>query len=312
MHAALVLLMVVFTQVPGVGSASTGPQSGVSVDVASLVIEARGECPSGPAVTAALLPVLGAASVPRERRTAGIGSGGPLRGLGSGSDRPLPRRGPRLCRAGPGGGRVHRAGAESAHVPVGRGATAVSPGAQAGAVPVVPARSRRASRRRNNGQLASPDSDGVGGRVARRGWVRAVRRGFDGRGAPAVGRSVQPIQPHHRGPPAAVSVQRGFAVPERPALAPPAGRRAGGVAGARHFSGRGSSDDQLRAAPGRGVAGGDQPAPTAPDASFRSFCGMDAEYFPKPYQLDVDPIGTVGSSSRFWLGATAGVLFESL
>lgn len=45
---------------------------------------------------------------------------------------------------------------------------------------------------------------------------------------------------------------------------------------------------------------------------FAPFVGLHAEYFPKPYKLDVDPIGTVGSSSQFWLGATAGALFETL
>ena len=42
------------------------------------------------------------------------------------------------------------------------------------------------------------------------------------------------------------------------------------------------------------------------------FVGAHIEYFPKPYKLDVDPVGTVGSSSRVWLGATAGMVFESL
>lgn len=43
--------------------------------------------------------------------------------------------------------------------------------------------------------------------------------------------------------------------------------------------------------------------------NFAPFVGLHAEYFPKPYRLDVDPVGTVGSSSRLWLGASAGMLF---
>jgi hypothetical protein len=39
------------------------------------------------------------------------------------------------------------------------------------------------------------------------------------------------------------------------------------------------------------------------------FVGMHAEIFPRPYQLDVDPYGTVGSTGRLWVGVSAGLLF---
>jgi hypothetical protein len=41
------------------------------------------------------------------------------------------------------------------------------------------------------------------------------------------------------------------------------------------------------------------------------FLDLHAELFPRPYQLDVDPLGTVGSTGRFWFGAAAGVAFEA-
>ena len=39
------------------------------------------------------------------------------------------------------------------------------------------------------------------------------------------------------------------------------------------------------------------------------FVDVHAEIFPRAYQLDVDPIGTVGSTGRLWLGVSAGLSF---
>ena len=39
------------------------------------------------------------------------------------------------------------------------------------------------------------------------------------------------------------------------------------------------------------------------------FVDLHAEIFPRAYQLDVDPIGTVGSTGRLWLGVSAGLSF---
>jgi hypothetical protein len=39
--------------------------------------------------------------------------------------------------------------------------------------------------------------------------------------------------------------------------------------------------------------------------------GLHAEYFPRPYQLEVDPIGHIGSSSRWWLGGAVGAAFDA-
>ncbi|HEY4185176.1 MAG TPA: hypothetical protein VGP07_08915 [Polyangia bacterium] len=38
---------------------------------------------------------------------------------------------------------------------------------------------------------------------------------------------------------------------------------------------------------------------------------LHAEYFPRPYDLDVDPVGSIGSSSRLWLGASLGLSYET-
>ena len=40
------------------------------------------------------------------------------------------------------------------------------------------------------------------------------------------------------------------------------------------------------------------------------FIGLHAEVFPRAYQLDVDPLGTIGSTGRLWLGASAGLSFD--
>ena len=41
------------------------------------------------------------------------------------------------------------------------------------------------------------------------------------------------------------------------------------------------------------------------------FIGLHAEIFPRPYQLDVDPLGTIGSTGRLWVGASAGLSFDA-
>jgi hypothetical protein len=41
------------------------------------------------------------------------------------------------------------------------------------------------------------------------------------------------------------------------------------------------------------------------------FLGLHAEYFPRAYLLEVDPLGEVGSTGRLWLGASAGVALEA-
>lgn len=41
------------------------------------------------------------------------------------------------------------------------------------------------------------------------------------------------------------------------------------------------------------------------------FLELHADYFPRPYALDVDPLGEIGSTSRFWVGASLGVALEA-
>ena len=40
------------------------------------------------------------------------------------------------------------------------------------------------------------------------------------------------------------------------------------------------------------------------------FVDLHAEIFPRAYQLDVDPLGTIGSTGTFWVGASVGLSFE--
>ena len=40
------------------------------------------------------------------------------------------------------------------------------------------------------------------------------------------------------------------------------------------------------------------------------FVDLHAEVFPRAYQLDVDPLGTVGSTGRLWIGAALGLSFD--
>jgi len=53
------------------------------------------------------------------------------------------------------------------------------------------------------------------------------------------------------------------------------------------------------------------PTVTTRRAGFAPFCSIHAEFFPRPYELDVAPLGRIGSTSHLWLGASAGLWFEA-
>jgi hypothetical protein len=38
---------------------------------------------------------------------------------------------------------------------------------------------------------------------------------------------------------------------------------------------------------------------------------LHGELFPRPYTISVDPLGDIGSTGHFWLGAAAGVSFDT-
>jgi hypothetical protein len=41
------------------------------------------------------------------------------------------------------------------------------------------------------------------------------------------------------------------------------------------------------------------------------FVDVHVEYFPRPYVLDVAPVGNIGSTARFWLGASVGIVIRT-
>ena len=41
------------------------------------------------------------------------------------------------------------------------------------------------------------------------------------------------------------------------------------------------------------------------------FVSVHVEYFPRPYVLDVAPVGNIGSTARFWLGASVGIVIRT-
>jgi hypothetical protein len=41
------------------------------------------------------------------------------------------------------------------------------------------------------------------------------------------------------------------------------------------------------------------------------FVDLHAEYFPRPYVIDVDPLGDIGTTGHLWVGASLGVGFET-
>ncbi len=45
-------------------------------------------------------------------------------------------------------------------------------------------------------------------------------------------------------------------------------------------------------------------------AKLAAFAGVHVEAFPRAYALEVAPLGSVGSTARFWAGTTVGVAFD--
>jgi hypothetical protein len=48
------------------------------------------------------------------------------------------------------------------------------------------------------------------------------------------------------------------------------------------------------------------------EGGLAPFLRLHFEFFPRPYSLEVAPLGMIGTTRRFWLGATAGVAFHTL
>jgi hypothetical protein len=46
-------------------------------------------------------------------------------------------------------------------------------------------------------------------------------------------------------------------------------------------------------------------------SSWAPFLAVHGEYFPRPYEFEVGPLGRIGSTNRLWLGASAGVSWQN-
>jgi hypothetical protein len=49
----------------------------------------------------------------------------------------------------------------------------------------------------------------------------------------------------------------------------------------------------------------------SPASSWAPFLALHVEYFPRPYQLEVGPLGRIGSTERLWVGASAGLSWQT-
>jgi len=49
----------------------------------------------------------------------------------------------------------------------------------------------------------------------------------------------------------------------------------------------------------------------SPASSFAPFLALHVEYFPRPYEFEVGPLGLIGSTSRLWVGASAGLSWHT-
>lgn len=308
MNAALTLLMVVFTQVPGVGPV-TGPRPGASVDVGSLVVETRGDCPSGPAVTAALLPVIGNVSVP-------VNAAPRVSDLGDRFE---------TSAAGQTGLYVDsgRDCAERARVAAVFIALALNPPTFRSPPPLSPAPPKPVPHKwLQVGAAARFDGTGAGnappktvlswggelGLAAGYGmWGGALGAGLVQSSAAYFSRYNVTIAVRQLRLPFSAALRLQGDLPRR--------LRVGAELGVALVVVRFAGDDlQMMGSTTRLDAGGRAAITVRLPVMarhFAPFVGAHAEYFPKPYKLDVDPVMTVGSSSRLWLGATAGILFEA-
>lgn len=308
-NAALALLMVVFTEVPGVAPA-TGPQSGASVDVGSLIVEAKGDCPSGPAVTAALLPVIGNVSVPASAAPRVLDLGDRFEASAAGQTGLYVDAG-RDC--------VERARVSAVFI-----ALALNPPTFQSPLPRPPGPPKPVRQRwLELGAAARMDGTSAGNSPPRTAlawggelsaaagygsWGGVVAAGFVDASAAYFGRFNVIIAVREQRFPLSAALRFQGQLPGR--------SRLGAELGAALTLARFTGDDLQMMGSTMRLEAGVRAALTVrlPPVvgHFAPFVGAYAEYFPKPYKLDVIPVGTVGSSSRLWLGATAGVLFQSL
>jgi len=299
--------MVVFTEVPGVGPAA-GPPTVASVNVGSLVVDARGDCPSGAAVTAALLPVIGNVSVPANSapRVSDLGDRFEAAAAGQSGLYVDPARD---C--------VERARVAAVFIALALNPPSFQSPPPRAAVPK-PVRRRwlqvGAAARMDGATTgnAPPDTALVwGGELS-----LAAGSGAFGGVVTAAALSSSVAQFSRFNPTVGVREQRfPFGVAFRFQGDGPARLRLGAELGAALVLATFKAEDlQMTSSAVRldvGLRGALQLRLPVGGHGLAPFVGLHAEYFPKPYKLDVDPIGTVGSSSRLWLGATVGVLFET-
>jgi len=308
-NVALTSLMVVFAQVSGVGP-GTGPRSGAAVDVGSLVVDAKGDCPSGAAVMAALLPVVGNISVPATAAPRVSDLGDRFEAAAAGQTG-LYVDTARDC--------VERARVSAVFIALALnpptfqsppprpppppkqarvrwlqlGAAARLDGASAGNSPPTTALAW-------GGELSLAAGAGLFGGALGAGVVQSSSASF---GRDAVTVTVRELRF-----PVSAALRLRAELPGRLQL----GADVGAALVLATFKGENLQGNSSTARLDLGVRAAVQVRLPVAVHRFAPFLGLHAEYFPKPYKLDVEPIGTVGSSSRFWLGATAGVQFEAL
>jgi hypothetical protein len=46
-------------------------------------------------------------------------------------------------------------------------------------------------------------------------------------------------------------------------------------------------------------------------SNWAPFLALHGEYFPRPYEFEVGPLGQIGSTNRLWVGASAGVSWQN-
>jgi hypothetical protein len=315
------VVLLVARSILSLAPAAPAPESAAAAPApaAPIAVEAAGECPSREAVAAALAPVLGGAAAPAAPpRVTDLGDKFEVSAAGQTQQyvdtardceerareaavfialalRPPTYRAPAPPPAPPADG-VATARARPPVAP-----TPVAEDARWGGVAIAA---------RFDGSAAGDSSTEELG-------VGAELRGALGRGAFGVVASAGILAPN-QGRYASVVVRQqrfplGLAVATRRTLARDLelGAAVGLALVPFHLNGNGLSTSTPSTRLDTGARVAVELRRALPAGRMSAFLDFHAEYFPRPYVVEVDPLGDLGSTGRLWIGAAAGVWLEA-
>jgi hypothetical protein len=306
-------------------AAATGPADRAASGGApgpAVPIEVNGQCPSHDAIMAALLPALGGSSIPSPPRVSDLGAAFEI--VAFGQTRQFVDTA-RDCAERARVAAVFIALALNPpmlQLPPAAAPPPVPPVANVAPPPVVappppPVVAPPPPRWLNLAVGARVDGP-LGGAASPGGTTGGIElRGAAGRRAVGVVAAVGVLAPtdskvsfvnvHHQRFPASLAVMARRALPRGLAVEGAAGLAL--VPFRLQADGLGQSTPATRVDAGLRLALQVRLPPLA--RGLTPFLGGHLEYFPRPYVVDVAPIGDIGTTNRVWVGASAGIAFDA-